>query len=64
MKPRLPEVITTHAVLLLMATLGLYPGCWVLGLALTPGGQLGAGPNPLRLLVSSSLGEFGAFLFG
>jgi arabinogalactan oligomer/maltooligosaccharide transport system permease protein len=62
-KPRLPEVIITHAVLLLMSTVVLYPVLWVLKLALTPGGQLGADPNPLPLPDSFYLGNFGAFLF-
>ena len=63
MKPRLPEIIVTHASLLFMSAVVLYPVLWVLKLALTPGGQLGADPSPLPLPTTFDLGNFGAFLF-
>jgi arabinogalactan oligomer/maltooligosaccharide transport system permease protein len=63
MKPRLPEIIVTHAILLFMSAVVLYPVLWVLKLALTPGGQLGADPSPLPLPTTFDLGNFGAFLF-
>jgi arabinogalactan oligomer/maltooligosaccharide transport system permease protein len=62
-KPRLAEVIVTHAVLLLMSVVVLYPVLWVLKLALTPGGQLGADPSPLPLPDTFDFGNFAAFLF-
>ena len=63
MKPRIPEVIITHAVLLLMSAAVLYPVLWVLKLALTPGGQLGDDPSAIPLPKTFDLGNFSAFLF-
>lgn len=64
MKPRLWEVVATHAVLLLMSAVVLYPVLWVLKLALTPGGHLGGDPSPLPLPAwgEASLENFAAFL--
>jgi len=62
-KPRWPEVIVTHAVLLFMSAVVLYPVLWVLKLALTQGGQIGADPSPLPLPNSLDFSNFGAFLF-
>ena len=63
MKPRWPEVVVTHAVLLFMSAVVLYPVLWVLKLALTPGGQIGTDPSAFPLPASFDLDNIGAFLF-
>lgn len=62
MKPRTIDIVVTHAILLLMSAAVLYPVLWVLKLALTPGGQLGADPSPLPIPDHVSFSNFSAFL--
>ena len=63
MKPRLLDIVVTHAVLLAFSAVVLYPVLWVLKLALTPGGQLGDDPSALPLPTTFDLSNFSAFLF-
>jgi arabinogalactan oligomer/maltooligosaccharide transport system permease protein len=63
MKPRTLDIVVTHAILLLMSAVVLYPVLWVLKLALTPGGQLGSEPSPIPIPEHVDLSNFSAFLF-
>ena len=63
MKPRTIDIVVTHLILLLLSAVVLYPVLWVLKLALTPGGQLGADPSPIPVPSHFDLSNFRAFLF-
>ena len=62
MKPRTLDIVATHAILLVMSAIVLYPVLWVLKLALTPGGQLGSDPSAIPLPSRLDLSNFAAFV--